>query len=185
MHISLSLLAVALGLLLILTNLYALVRPAKFAEAARKFPRSLPLGYFFMLLGTVWFVSYVKQESIADFESMKPYLYALFIGVGVGSCIFVKDFLAVRGLAVVMLLLAKLMVDTGRPHLGETPWVLLIQVWAYILVLAGVFFTVSPWRFREVLNWSVADAKRLKVMSGVRLAFGLLVAILGVTVFRH
>jgi len=40
-------------------------------------------------------------------------------GGGILSCVFVRDFLAVRGLAVVMLLLGKLMVDTGRPHLGR------------------------------------------------------------------
>mgnify|MGYP001125099086 CR=1 FL=1 len=38
--------------------------------------------------------------------------------MGLGACIFVQDFLAVRGLAVVLLLLAKLMVDTGRPALA-------------------------------------------------------------------
>ena len=33
--------------------------------------------------------------------------------LGVATCIFVQDFLAVRGLAIVLLLVAKLMVDTG------------------------------------------------------------------------
>jgi hypothetical protein len=107
-----------------------------------------------------------------------------FAAVGVGACIFVQDFLAVRGLAVVLLLLGKLMVDTGRPHLGETPWVLVIQTWAYVLVVAGIWLTVSPWRLRDLLEWGTATEARVKIGSSVRLAFGLFVAVLGMTAFR-
>ena len=37
-----------------------------------------------------------------------------------------------RGLAVVVLLLARLMLDTCRPHLDQTHWVWVIQGWAHI-----------------------------------------------------
>jgi hypothetical protein len=86
-------------------------------------------------------------------------------------------------LAVVLLLLAKMMVDTGRPHLGS-PWVILFQAWAYVLVIAGIWLTVSPWRLRDLLNWATADEKRVKLGCGVRFAFGLLMTILGFTVFK-
>ena len=107
-----------------------------------------------------------------------------FTAVGVGSCIFVQDFLAVRGLAVVLLLLAKLMVDTGRPHLGESPWVLVIQGWAYVLIVMGIYFTVTPWRLRDFIVWATATEKRTRCLSTVRLAFAALVVILGFTAFR-
>ena len=94
-----------------------------------------------------------------------------------------QDFLAVRGLAVVLLLLAKLMVDTGRPDLAQTHWVLVIQTWAYVLVVAGMWLTISPWRLRDLLDWGTANEKRIKVGCGLRLAFGLFVAVLGLTVF--
>ena len=55
----------------------------------------------------------------------------------------VIGYFAVRGLAVVLLLLGKVMVDTGRPHLGETPWVLVIQTWAYVLVVAGIWLSIA------------------------------------------
>ena len=76
------------------------------------------------------------------------------------------------------------MVDTGRPHLGETPWVLLIQVWGYALAVAGIWFTMWPWRLRDLLNWATATEKRIKIGSAIRLAFALLVITLGLTVFR-
>src|SRR5271166_1112055 len=135
--LKLSTLAVALGLGIGLPQIYGFLKPAAFAAAVRKFPRSLPWGYALMLLGTAWFVYNLSQESIADFAAYKNILFAGFAAVGIASCIYVRDFLAVRGLAVVFLLLAKLMVDTGRPHLSERPLVLIIQTWAYLLVVAG------------------------------------------------
>ena len=180
----LSLLSILLGLGLAAPQVYALAKPAGFVAAARKFPRHLPTGIILMLLGTAWFVWNVKIEPIADFEAMKPYLMAAFAAIGVGTCIFVQDFLAVRGLAVVFLLLGKIMVDTGRPHIGETPWVYLIQTWAYVLVVAGIWFTISPWRLRDFLNWATANEKRVKIGSAIRLAFALLVVTLGLSAFR-
>jgi hypothetical protein len=180
----LSLLSILLGLGMAAPQVYGLVKPADFAAAARKFPRSLPSGYFLMALGTLWFLWNVKQESLADFAAYKNYMMMGFAAVGLGTCIFVQDFLAVRGLAIVLLLLGKLMVDTGRPHLGETPWVLVIQTWAYALVVAGMWFTISPWRLRDLLNWSTANEKRVKIGSSIRLAFALFVVVLGMTAFR-
>src|ERR1044072_3686132 len=141
----LSLLSILLGLGMAAPQVYGLAKPTAFAAAVRKFPRSVPAGFLLMAIGTLWFLWLVKQEPIADFAAFKPHMMAAFAGIGVATWFFVQDFLAVRGLAVLCLLVAKLMVDTGRPHLGETPWVLVIQSWAYLLVLAGMWFTVTPW----------------------------------------
>ncbi len=107
-----------------------------------------------------------------------------FAAVGILSCVFIQDFLAVRGLAVVLLLLGKLMVDTGRPHLGDSPWVLVIQTWAYVLILAGIWFTVTPWKLRDFLNWATATETRVRVGSALRLAFAVTILILGLTTFH-
>jgi hypothetical protein len=76
------------------------------------------------------------------------------------------------------------MVDTGRPHLGQSPFVLVIQAWAYVLVLAGIWFTVTPWRLRDLIEWATASEARTRLLSGVRLVFAAFVVILGLTAFR-
>jgi hypothetical protein len=183
MTLNLSTLSILLGLAIGLPQIYGLVKPVGFAQAVRKFPRSLGWGYALMLLGTAWFLWNLSQESIADFASYKNILFGGFAAIGIGTCIFVQDFLAVRGLAIVLLLLAKVMVDIGRPRLADTSWTLVIQTLAYILVVGGIWFTVSPWRVRDILEWHVATEQRTKFGCGIRLAFGLFVAILGVTKF--
>ena len=182
MQLKLSTLAIVLGLVMALPQIYGLLKPAAFAAGVRKFPRSLPWGVGLMLLGTAWFVWYLNQESISDFAAWKPVLLAGFAAVGLASCIYVQDFLAVRGLAVVLLLLAKLMVDTAR--WVQTDWRLVVVTWAYVLVVAGIWFTVWPWHLRDLLNWATANEKRVRVGSALRLAFGLFIAVLGFTVFR-
>jgi hypothetical protein len=177
----LSVLSIVLGLGLAVPQIYGLTNPKGFAAVAKKFPRNVPVGIALMLLATAWFVWNVNQESDADFAAMKPYLMVGFVGVGIGTCIFVQDFLAARGLAVVFLLLAKLMVDTAR--WADTDWRVVISGWAYVLVAGGIWFTISPWRVRDVLDWATASEKRVKLGCALRLAFGLFVAALGLTVF--
>ena len=180
----LSLLTILLGVGMGLPQVYGLVQPARLASAARKFPRNLPAGIFLMLLGTAWFLWIVNREPIADFSVFKPYMMTAFAAVGVGSCIFVQDFLAVRGLAVVALLLGKLMVDTGSPHLGRIavgsadPSVGLCidrrrnLVYRHALEIARLF------------EWATATEARVKVGSAIRLAFAIFIVALGLTAFR-
>src|SRR5277367_3692853 len=183
MQIKLSTLAIVMGFGMALPQAYGLANPKEFAARVQKFPRSLPVGIFLMLLGTAWFVYYLSLESISDFANYKQVLLGGFAVVGIASCIFVQDFLAVRGLAVVFLVLAKLMVDTARWNPSD--WRLVMVTWAYVLVVAGMWFTIYPWHMRDLLNWGTANEKRVRIGSALRLAFGLFVAVLGVTVFRN
>lgn len=179
---TLSLLAIILGLLILIPSVYGLLKPAEFGTKVRNFPRSLAWGYVLVLLATVWFNWNLRNESIADFEPLKPLLYGLFFAVGIGTCIFVKDFLAARGAAVVMLLLAKLVCDTAR--WVDSEWRLVLVTLAYVWVIFGIWFTISPWRMRDMINWSTENNQRIKTFNGIRAAFGLLILVLGVTVFR-
>jgi len=181
MAVKLSTLSICLGLFSAALNLIGLISPARFGTGLRKFPRSIPAGWVLTLAGTAWFIWIVHHESLADFESLKPLLFTLFVGVGLGTCFFVQDFLAVRGLSVLLLLLGKLMVDAERWAASE--WRLVIAVWAYAMVLCGMWFTISPWRMRDLVYWGTANESRIRVTSAVRFAFGIFVAALGFTVF--
>ena len=109
--------------------------------------------------------------------------------VGIGSCIFLRDFLAVRGLAVFMLMLAKLMLDTQRIYMLEAPeadmsgWRLVFAVWAYIIIFMSMWMVISPWRMRDIMEWMLAKPVRLAAKGWFRLAFGILLIVLGLTVF--
>jgi hypothetical protein len=181
----LSLLSILLGIGVGVPQVYGLARPAQLAAAARRLPRNVPVGVALMLLGTAWFLWIVNAEPIADFSAYKPMMMIAFAAVGLLTCVFIQDFLAARGLAVLLLLLGKLMVDTGRPHLGESAWVLVIQAWAYIWIVTGIWFTITPWKLRDLIEFATATEARTRLFSGVRLAFALFIVALGLTVFRQ
>ena len=185
MNVKLSTLAIALGLIAAAPQAYGLTNPKGLAAWLRNFPRHFPLGIALMVAGTAWFLYNLSLESIADFSAFKPHMMVVFAGIGLLACIFVRDFLAVRGLAIVFLCLAKLMVDTGRPHLGDSHWVLVIQGWAYVFAVAGIWLTISPWRLRDWIAWNTATDLRLRVGCALRLVFFLFVVALGMTTFRN
>ena len=176
-------LATLLGLAMALPQVYGLLKPGAFGSALRKFPRSEAWGLILMPLGTVWFLWNLKTDDIADFAAFKPIMFIGFAVVGFGACVFVRDFLAVRGLAVVVLLLAKLTLDTAR--CVDTSWRLVLVVWAYRWVVLALWFTISPWRMRDLIGFLTANERRIRVASAVRLAFGLLVLLLGLTAIRQ
>jgi hypothetical protein len=57
-------------------------------------------------------------------------------------------------------------------------------VLAYALVIKAMWFTVAPWRMRDILDWATASERRFKMLCGVRLVFAVLLMVLGLTVFK-
>lgn len=178
----LSTLAILLGLGFGLPQLMGLMNPSRFRDAVRRFPRSDTWGYILVLSSTAWFLWNLQLENISDFAPYKPLMLFGFAAIGILTCIFVRDFLAIRGLAIMLLLLAKVALDTQR--WADTNWKNVITVWAYLWVLAGIWFTVSPWYFRDWLHWNTATDRRIRIGCCLRLAFGLALMILGMTVYR-
>jgi len=181
-EISLANLSLALGALMVFTAAWGLAKPEGAMDWIKNFPRNETAGWTLTLAGMAWFLWVLSGETLADFEKFRVHFQVFIVATGVGACFFLKDFLAVRGLAVVLLLLAKLIVDTARWHPSD--WRLVLIVLAYALVIKAMWFTVSPWKMRDIIQWATASERRFKMMCSVRLAFALLLMVLGLTVFN-
>ena len=179
---SFSTLAIIIGLGFALPQIQGLRSPHDFKKSLNSFPRSVPTGVFLMFIGTAWFLWNLNNERISDFAAYKNMMFVGFAGIGVATCVFIRDFLAARGLAIVLLLLAKQVVDSGRWI--ESDWRLVLVTWAYLWVIAGMWITISPWRLRDWIGWMTATPERIKYGCIARLAFGLLVAALGLFAFK-
>lgn len=179
---NLSQLCLLLGLGYALPNVYGFLNPKRFGEALRKFPRHVPIGILLMLAATAWFEWILFHEKLADIAPWKPLLQAGFLFAGVAACFVLQDFLAVRGLSVLMMLVANVMLETQRWH--PSAFKNVITTWAYLAAMAGMWFVVSPWRLRDWIGWNTATEARLRQATGMRAAFGIAVAVLGVTVLK-
>jgi hypothetical protein len=179
---TLSTLAILIGIGIGVPQLFGLFNPPAFSRTLRHFPRNVPAGYLLMGIGAVWFLYNLNRETISDFANFKNVMLLGFGSLAFLTCLFVPDFLAVRGLAIVLLMLASFTLSITRWQ--DTPWRLVLVVLAYFWVVAGMWFTVSPWRLRDILLWMTATEKRIRVGSALRLLLGLFILTLGFTVFR-
>ena len=162
----LSNLAILLGAVYALPNLFGFLKPAEYGKALRAFPRSFGWGLLLMPLGTAWFLFNLNAETISDFAQYKGVMLLAFGALGIGTCIFVRDYLAVRGLAVVLLLLAWFTLNAARFKPSE--WRLVIVVWAYLWVVMGMWLTVQPWRMRDYFFWLTDFDGRVRLHTLIR-----------------
>jgi len=147
-----------LGFVAVLLNIYGVLNPRLLRPRPSKFPRYTPVGYVLMLVSTFWFVANVSHESVADFASFKPALYALFCRRGPRACLFVRDFLPVRGLAVFSV--AHLPIEWSIPApLGGYPVAIGHHDLGLCLGGGGMWFTISPWRLRDLIDWATGDGE--------------------------
>ncbi|MFT4587310.1 MAG: hypothetical protein ACI9VS_002372 [Candidatus Binatia bacterium] len=179
---TLSKISILLGVEFLAPALLIFFAAELFKRGASQFPRSILTGYVLMGGATIWFLCNLNQEQTADFLAYKNPMMMGFGAVGVLTCIYVTDFLSIRGLAVLLMLGAKEMLDSAR--WVDTQWRLLISTLAYLMILGGMWWTIAPWRFRDLLNWAIGDPDRLKLIGGIFTGIGALLVALGFTVFR-
>jgi len=179
---TLSNFAILLGACIALFQVWILLKPAEFTASLRKFHRSETWGYVLMAIGTAWFLYNLNREAIAEFANYKTYMLVGFSAVAVATCVFVTDYLAVRGLSITMLMLAAFTLSLTR--LSDSPWRLVLVVAAYAWVVFAMWWMISPWRFRDLMIWMTATPDRVRRLAFGRLAFALFVVILGATVLR-
>lgn len=175
-------LALILGALSVGVGVYGVIQTERLSQFAKGFARSVEVGYVLMGISTAWFVYNLSLESIADFAAYKDKLLLGFAALGVLTCVYVKDYLGARGLAVLLLLVANEMVNAARWE--DTIWRLVITTWGYAFAIAGMWFTIAPWRVRDLIDWSTRTQGRLKKISVARIVFGAFVIALGMTAFR-
>ena len=105
------------GILLLAFGAHFLWHGMRSAKIVQAFPRSQSAAYILLGSAAVWFLYKLTQLGPADFGQYKNLLFILFFVVAVGSFIFVPDFLAVRGLAALILLTAGVLLDVSYMQL--------------------------------------------------------------------
>jgi hypothetical protein len=116
------------------------------------------------------FIEVIKPGTLWVWPVMAA-IYALLVWL-------MDDFLAVRGLAFIGLLVARVILDAAF-DVG-TQWRLVMTVLAYVMIVAAMVFTVSPWRLRDILEYMLANNSRCRVWCGVGIAVGAAFIALGV-----
>ena len=178
----LSLFTIGLLLAIWLLSIHALMlaRPALVQGFLKKFPRNEQLGQILMGIGMAWFWLLIAPDNLGklsalsmdlgEFNSAKGLLqWAVPVSL-ILVCRSVRDFLAVRALGLVGLMVAAPLL--GASDLRDPASRLLVPIYAYTVLTAAMFCVGMPYLFRDAVSWVTADQKRWTLLSVAGLGYG-------------
>ena len=161
--------------LLLLGGLYLFAKEAV-REGSLAWPRSKMASYLLFGGAALWFLWHVAHLNQADFGDYSNLLLLLFGVVAIGSFFFVRDFLAVRGLAILTLLIARLLLDAAYMQF-QYPQRLFLVSFVYVAIVAALYLGCAPYRMRDLYQWLYKKQMRLTICAGLTAAYGLLLRV--------
>ena len=182
-HLPLFGTGIAVGIWLVAVHAYMLARPGAAQGFLQKFPRNKQLGQIILAIGLIWFWFIVAPTGkgflhslsmdLGEFEPVKKHLRYLvplsIIAVGLA----IKEFLSVRALGLLGLMVAAPMLDAA--FLKDPQSRLLIPILAYAIIISSLYCVGMPYLFRDAVTWATASQQRWKILSGAGLAYGIAV----------
>jgi hypothetical protein len=165
------------GLLLLSLGALFLVSNSAIVSMLKAFPRSRTASVVFFGGGAAWFVYNVANMSTADvigFSTPTPFIF-IFGVLAVLAFFYLPEFLAVRGLSVILLVGSwPLLMSAYQRY--ELPQRLFLVSALYVAITAALYLAVSPFRLRDFLDWLYRTPGRARLLGGFLGAYGLLLA---------
>lgn len=168
------------GLLLILLGVPLLFNHSGYAAILRAFPRSTTAAFLFFGVGAAWFLHAIWNLSPADFGEYRTYLFIGFLLVAILSFKCVPDFLAVRGLATIVLMGAMPLLQAAYMEYGK-PQRLVMVIVVYAALASAIWLGAQPWRLRDFFSWLFAQPRRARRFGGALATYGVILSILAFT----
>jgi hypothetical protein len=180
-HLSLQTAGYIAGIVLLLLGLWGLARPTASQTAARSLPRSRVAGFVLLTIAFFWSFWLLATMEMGEFSSFrKPLLFILPVGFLL-VLRFVDEFLAARALGILFLLGAEPLLDAAFFRNESSR--LLVTVFAYILIVVGLFWVTMPYLLRDQISWSARTTGRWRFTHGFLFLYG--AAILACAVTRY
>jgi hypothetical protein len=179
---SLSAATLITGLLLFSLGALFLVSNSAIRSMLKAFPRSQTATVIFFGGGAAWFLYQVGNMSSADligFSTPTPFVF-IFGALAVMSFFFVPEFLAVRGVSIIILVGSWPLLMSGFMDFSTAKIIFAVAI--YILVTLALYLAVSPFRMRDFLEWLYRTPGRARVFGGVLATYGLVLTCLA---FSH
>lgn len=177
---SLTLATLLPGLLLILLGVPLLLNHSGYAAMLKAFPRSPAAAYLFFGAGAVWFLYAIWNLSPADFGEYRTLLFFGFLVVAVLSFKCVPDFLAVRGLATLVLMAAMPLLQSAYMEYDKPQRLFMVSA-VYLALTGAIVLGAQPWRLRDFFGWLFAQPTRARGLGGALAAYGIVLSIVAFT----
>ena len=191
-HLSLFTVGMVLAVFLIGCHVLMLTKPEMVQGFLKKFPRNQVLGQILLGIGLAWFWLLIAPEGmgmisaltmdLGEFNGAKPVLRILVPVSLFLVAVSVRDFLAVRALGVLGLMVASPLLESA--FLKDPGSRLLIPIYAYALLTASMFWVGMPYLFRDAVEWVCATKQRWTMLSLAGLSYGMATLICALAFWR-
>jgi hypothetical protein len=191
-HLSLFTVGIVLAVWLIGCHALMLAKPEMVQGFLKKFPRNQVLGQVLLGIGLAWFWLLIAPEGmgrisalamdLGEFNGAKPVLRILVPVSLFLVATSVRDFLAVRALGVVGLMVASPLLESA--FLKDPGSRLLVPVYAYALLTASMFWVGMPYLFRDAVEWATAAKSRWTILSLAGLGYGIATLVCALAFWR-
>ena len=168
------------GLLLLVLGVPLLLNHSGFVVLLKALPRSATAAYVFFTAGAAWFLYNIWHLSPADFGDYRTILFFAFAIIAALAFKCVPDFLAVRGLCVLMLVAAAPLLGAAYMEY-DLPQRLFMVTLVYVGIALAIWLGAQPWRMRDFLTWIFARPGRSRVAGAAFTGYGLLLVIVAFT----
>ncbi|HEX8373009.1 MAG TPA: hypothetical protein VF585_09535 [Chthoniobacterales bacterium] len=162
-HPSLFITQLVVGIVLLLAHGAALAAGPSLVAPLKKFPRSKGWGFLLLTISAAWSLWLMITMDLGEFTSKRPMLIALVPIAYLLTLFFVPEFLAVRALGMLGLLVACIVLDAA--FLNHDPLRLPLVTLAYVWIVAALFMVGKPYLLRDGIGWVTEKAGRLKLAS--------------------
>ena len=169
--LSLKLVGIALGVLLVATHFFALLFETPIQPFFKKYPRNRFWGIALTLLVSAWAFWLVVSMDLGEFSKYRTHLEIIIPVACFLTIKFVDEFLAVRALGILLLLMVEPVLEVTflKQGTGRLLMVLLAYVWAVV----GMFWVGMPYLLRDQIDWITKSSLRWKVACLAGIAYGL------------
>jgi len=164
-------------------HLWMLLKPEESKNFFRKLPRNRMLGPWFLGAGMLWFWLLIApgnlgflsalQMDLGEFDRAKPILRILVPIAAYGMIAHVKEFIAVRGLGLLVLMAAAPLLYSA--YLEPPASRLLVPIFAYGMIFKGLFWVGMPYTMRDAITWALKTDGRYKMLILGGLVYGVAV----------
>ncbi len=149
-------------------------------SSLQNFPRSKTCSLWFVGIATIWFLwRHVAFLSEADFGNYKILIGTIAFATAILSFRYVPDFLSVRGLAMLVLLWSREVLDSAFLHEAGTRLVLVAII--YALISLAIYFGAWPYKMNELLEWLYEKSLRISLLGWILASSGLSIILLSFT----
>ena len=169
---------ILVGLFLLLVHAWAWLKRRESQAFLQSFPRNYFWGVVLLSVGFGWGMMALSYMDMGEFFFLRSYMLTIVPIAFVLVLLYVREFLAVRALGCLMLLVAGIVLEAA--YLQPQTSRLLLPVLAYVWIIAGMFFVGMPYTMRDAVTWVIAKPIRWTASVLAGLVYGALVLLVAV-----